>query len=45
MPPVGAMMDDEQVAAVVNFVRTSFGNSYQDKVTAKDVKDTRPQKK
>ena len=45
MPPVGMMMSDEQVAAVVNFVRTSFGNSYQDKVTAKDAKDARPEKK
>jgi len=45
MPPVGLMMNDEQVAAVVNFVRTSFGNSYQDKVTAKDAKDARPEKK
>lgn len=45
MPPVGLMMNDEQVAAVVNFVRTSFGNSYQDKVTAKDAKEARPEKK
>ncbi len=28
MPPVGSMMSDEQVADVVNYVRTHFGNSY-----------------
>ena len=29
MPPVGAMMSDDQVAAVVNYVRTHFGNQYR----------------
>ena len=28
MPPVGDMMSDEQVADVVTYVRTHFGNSY-----------------
>ena len=42
MPPVGAMMSDEQVAAVVNYLRTHFGNQYQDAVTAEDVKRVRP---
>jgi mono/diheme cytochrome c family protein len=42
MPPVGAMMSDDQVAAVVNYVRTHFGNQYQDTVTAEDVKRVRP---
>lgn len=28
MPPVGEMLDDEQVAAVVNYIRTHFGNDY-----------------
>ena len=37
MPPVGQMMSDEQVAAVVNYVRTNFGNDYTDAVTAQDV--------
>ena len=41
MPPFGDMMTDGQVAAVVNYVRTHFGNSYQDVVTAKDVSDVR----
>ena len=41
MPPVGKMMSDDQVAAVVNYVRTHFGNDYKDAVTAQDVADTR----
>lgn len=28
MPPLGGMMSDEQVADVVNYVRTHFANSY-----------------
>lgn len=42
MPPVGAMMSDAQVAAVVNYVRTHFGNEYSDAVSADDVKQARP---
>ncbi|MDH7799325.1 MULTISPECIES: cytochrome c [unclassified Beijerinckia] len=42
MPPFRAMLNDEQVAAVVNYVRTSFGNKYTDAVTAEDVKLARP---
>jgi mono/diheme cytochrome c family protein len=41
MPPFGAMMDDDQVAAVVNYVRTHFGNGYRDTVTAEDVRAVR----
>lgn len=41
MPPFGRMMSDEQVAAVVNYVRAHFGNNYSDAVTAQDVKDAR----
>ena len=33
MPPLGEMMSDKQVADVVNYVRSSFGNRYRDKVT------------
>ena len=44
MPPVGAMMSDAQVAAVVNYVRTHFGNAYRDAVSADDVKPVRPGK-
>jgi mono/diheme cytochrome c family protein len=42
MPPVGAMMSDAQVAAVVNYIRTHFGNQYRDDVSADDVKRVRP---
>lgn len=42
MPPVGRMMSDDQVASVVNYVRTHFGNRYQDAVSADDVKQVRP---
>ena len=44
MPPVGAMMSDDQVAAVVNYVRTHFDNQYRDAVTAAEVKLARPEK-
>jgi len=37
MPPLGRMMSDEQVADVVNYVRTHFGNSYIDALSAADV--------
>ena len=42
MPPFGALLDDEQVAAVVNYVRSHFGNSYPDSVSPADVKAARP---
>jgi mono/diheme cytochrome c family protein len=42
MPPVGAMMNDDQVAAVVNYVRTHFGNQYSDVVTVEEVRLARP---
>ena len=32
MPPLGQDMTDEQVADVVNYVRTHFGNDYRDAV-------------
>lgn len=41
MPPVGSMMSDDQIAAVVNYVRTNFGNDYKDPVTAEDVAGAR----
>jgi mono/diheme cytochrome c family protein len=37
MPPVGDMMSDAQVVEVVNYVRTHFGNSYSDAVSAEAV--------
>jgi len=41
MPAVGEMMTDQQVADVVNYVRTHFGNDYKDRVTAAEVKAAR----
>ena len=41
MPRFGDMMTDGQVAAVVNYVRTNFGNSYTDTVSAADVREAR----
>jgi mono/diheme cytochrome c family protein len=41
MPPFKGMLSDEQVAAVVSYVRTHFGNTYKDKVSADDVKALR----
>jgi mono/diheme cytochrome c family protein len=41
MPPVGRMMNDEQVAEVVNYIRSHFGNTYTDRVSARDVEGAR----
>jgi mono/diheme cytochrome c family protein len=41
MPPVGDMMSDTQVADVINYVRTHFGNTYSGAVSAGDVAGAR----
>lgn len=41
MPGFGSMLDDEQVAAVVTYIRSNFGNNYKDTVSAEAVKDSR----
>jgi mono/diheme cytochrome c family protein len=41
MPAVGIMMDDAQVAAVVAYIRTNFGNAYPDPVSPDDVRTAR----
>jgi mono/diheme cytochrome c family protein len=41
MPPVGDMMSDAQVAEVINYVRTHFGNSYADVVSPAQVSAAR----
>ena len=41
MPAFGRMLDDGQVAAVVNYVRTHFGNAFMDAISAADVKNLR----
>jgi mono/diheme cytochrome c family protein len=38
MPSFAASMSDAQIAAVVAYVRTHFGNAFRDPVTAADVK-------
>ena len=42
MPPLGRLLDDEQVAAVVNYLRSHFGNSYPDSVSPADARAARP---
>ena len=37
MPQFGPMLDDEQIANVVNYVRSHFGNAYKDEVTPAQV--------
>jgi len=41
MPPLGPYFNDTQIADVVNYIRTHFGNHYADKVTAAQVKTMR----
>ncbi len=41
MPWFGTMLNDTQVAAVVNYVRTNFGNHYTDPVKPEDVAQQR----
>ncbi len=41
MPGFGGFLDDAQVAAVVDYVRTHFGNHYTDPVKSEDVKAVR----
>jgi mono/diheme cytochrome c family protein len=42
MPAFGSMLSDEQIASLVNYVRTHFGNTYADALTAAEVKTLRP---
>jgi mono/diheme cytochrome c family protein len=37
MPWFNGVLSDAQVAAVINYVRTHFGNDYKDSITAADV--------
>ena len=41
MPSFGNLLNDQQVADVVNYIRTHFGNAYKDKVSPADVKAQR----
>jgi len=41
MPPFADAMTDQQIADVINYVRTHFGNRYRDAVKPADVKAVR----
>ncbi|MGH8445405.1 MAG: c-type cytochrome [Solimonas sp.] len=41
MPAFGRGLDDGQIAAVINYVRTHFGNDYKDVVTPAEIKALR----
>jgi mono/diheme cytochrome c family protein len=41
MPEFGSLLSDDQIADVVNYVRTHFGNKYTDSVTPADVRAAR----
>ena len=41
MPSFADRLDDEQVAEVVNYVRSNFGNKFDDRMSAADVKQLR----
>lgn len=41
MPGFGSSLSDEQIAAVVGYIRTSFGNDYKEPVSAEDVAGAR----
>ncbi|MCP3711660.1 cytochrome c [Paraburkholderia sp. CNPSo 3274] len=41
MPPFGGVMNDDQVAAVVNYTRNHFGNQFSGTVTPSQVKSLR----
>jgi mono/diheme cytochrome c family protein len=42
MPAFGKMLSDEQIATVVGYTRTHFGNQYPDAVPVESVKKLRP---
>nr|WP_198912181.1 cytochrome c [Acetobacter fallax] len=42
MPPFAGLLTDKQVADVVNFIRTHFGNHFTDPATPEEVAPMRP---
>jgi mono/diheme cytochrome c family protein len=42
MPAFGALLTDTQIANVVSYIRSNFGNSYPDATTSDEVKALRP---
>jgi mono/diheme cytochrome c family protein/glucose/arabinose dehydrogenase len=45
MTPYGGMLNDDEMSAVLNYVRNSFGNSSEEPITAEKVKEIREQTK
>lgn len=41
MPALGWMLDDQQIADVVNYIRHNFGNDFEGDITAEEVADLR----
>jgi mono/diheme cytochrome c family protein len=41
MPPFGKLLTDQQIAAVVNYIRTHFGNDFPDAVSDDDARAAR----
>ncbi|MET0282233.1 MAG: cytochrome c [Steroidobacteraceae bacterium] len=42
MPAFGSMLNDEQIAALVNYLRGNFGNKFTDTLSATEVRGLRP---
>jgi mono/diheme cytochrome c family protein len=42
MPGFARTLSDQQIADVINYLRTHFGNAYQDRATPADVAAARP---
>ena len=42
MPAFGSMLNDEQIASLVNYLRSQFGNAYADDLSAGEVRMLRP---
>jgi mono/diheme cytochrome c family protein len=42
MPAFGDSFSDQQIANVINYVRSNYGNSYTDAITPEEVKKLRP---
>jgi mono/diheme cytochrome c family protein len=45
MPAFGALLSDRQIADVVNYIRSNFGNRFIDEVTVSEVEAVRPRPK
>lgn len=41
MPPLGDVMNDEQIAAIVNYLRKDLGNNFEGEITPAEVADIR----